>query len=196
MWWYMLQGNAVHRLKFFLPVLVLALGACDDGFGPGFWVARADTLTMYSASRVEYVGFRSALDIVTEPVVVLPIEAPGLTGNWDVALIDDAAGLSLVPASAFEGLTSRARIAVVTGVGFDELTEAPRDTTLYSAEPVRLQQNGVYVIRSRRSSCGLGSGYRYAKLKPVDINVDAGTLRFAIIRNPYCDDRSFVPPAP
>jgi hypothetical protein len=55
----------------------------------------------------------------------------------------------------------------------------------------------VYIVRSRRASCGgVSSGYRYAKLRPVEIDVAAGTYRFEIVRNPYCDNRSFVPPEP
>jgi hypothetical protein len=187
--------RAVHRTKLIVPMLALALAACDDPYGPGFWVATPDTMVMYSASRVEYIGFRSALNIANDPVTALPIEAPGLTGNWDVALTDHAGGLALVPAAAFDGVASRARIAVMpAGVGFAEVEQAPRDTTAYTAEAVSLQEQRVYVIRSRRASCGFSSGYRYAKVMPVDVDAVAGTLRFIIVRNPYCDDRSFVPP--
>ena len=84
------------------------------------------------------------------------------------------------------------------------MTQAPRDSTAsawpplsapYSVEPVPLVAGDVYIVRSRRASCGgVSSGYRYAKLRPVEINVAAGTYTFEIVRNPYCDDRSFVPP--
>lgn len=186
--------KAVHRLRFFAPFLAVALGACNDQFGPRFWNATPDTVVMYSASRAEYLGFRSALDIATDPVATLPIEAPGLTGNWDVALADDAGGLAFVPAIAFDGF-SRARIAVMpAGTVFDELERAPSDTIAYTATAVQLQEGRVYVIRSRRAPCGFNAGFRYAKVMPVEIDNAAGILRFAIVRNPYCDNRSFVPP--
>jgi hypothetical protein len=72
--------------------------------------------------------------------------------------------------------------------------EAPRDTVDFRASAVPLRPDAVYVVRSRLANCGFSNGYRYAKLKPVEINVPRGLFRFAIVRNPFCDDRSFVPP--
>jgi hypothetical protein len=182
----------IRRLFFclFLPFL----GACDDGFGPRFWDATPDTLLIHSASRNDYIGLASAVDVAAEPVTPLPIEVPGLTGNWDFALADEGGELTLLPASVIPGTASRARVALLQDRDFDTLEEAPRDTTLYSASAVAVRADAVYVIRSRRANCGLSSGHRYAKLKPVDIDVTLGRLRFAIVRNPYCEDRSFVPP--
>jgi hypothetical protein len=174
----------------FLPVL----GACGDGLGPRFWDATPDTLLIHSASRSEYVGLASAVDVTADPVTPLPIEVPGLTGNWDFALADASGVLVLLPASVIPGTESRARVGLLQGVDFDTLEEAPRDTAQFSASAVPLSSDGVYVIRSRRANCGFSAGYRYAKLKPVEIDVQGGRLRFAIVRNPYCDDRSFVPP--
>ncbi|MEX1184208.1 MAG: hypothetical protein WEF86_13330 [Gemmatimonadota bacterium] len=184
----------MYRLKRWAPLMALVFGACDDGFGPGSWIAAPDTVVLYSASRAEYLGLGSALDIVRQPVGAVKIETAGQTGNWDAALIEVDGALWLAPAASFEGLASRARIAVLANVSWDELEQAPRDTTLYTAEPVLVQANTVYVVRSRRASCGLSQGYRYAKLDPIEVDVDAGTFSFEVIRNPYCDDRSFVPP--
>lgn len=177
-----------------IPLLILVLAACDDPFGPAVWDATPDTLLLYSASRAEYLGFPSALDVATVPVQLVPIEAPTVTGNWDLALLDSGGGLALAPSGAFAGLESRARISVLTNRTLDSVTQASRDTTTYTADAVALELGNVYVVRSRRASCGVSSGYRYAKLRPVEINVAAGTYRFEIVRNPYCDNRSFVPP--
>lgn len=182
----------IRRLLFCL--FVPALGACDDGLGPRFWDATPDTLLIHSASRNEYVGLASAVDVAADPVTPLPIEVPGLTSSWDFALADESGGLVLLPASVIPGIDSRARIALLQGRDFDTLEEAPRDTTLYSAIAVLVRGDAVYVIRSRRANCGFSTGFRYAKVKPVEIDVARGTLRFAVVRNPFCDDRSFVPP--
>lgn len=185
----------MRKLKRLLPLVFVMLAACDDPFGPNHWIAFQDTLVMYSASRAEYVGLGSVLDAVADPVTVLPIEIPGATGNWDLVLIDEGSGLSLVPAGALTGLESnRARLAVLEGRDFETLEEAPSDTTRYSAGPVPLRLGVVYVLRTRKGPCGLTSGYRYAKLKPLAIDVARGTFRFVVTRNPYCDDRSLVPP--
>jgi hypothetical protein len=179
--------------KLLLLVCVTCLAACDDGIGPRFWIDTPDTLLLHSASRGEYIGLQSAIDLTADPVAALPIEIPGVAANWDFALVEQGGSMVLLPAAAVAGTSSRARIARLQNVNFDELLEAPRDTTLYSAVAVPLNTSSVYVIRSRRASCGFSTGYRYAKLKPVVIDAAAGKLRFAIVRNPYCDDRSFVP---
>ncbi|MBR9990735.1 MAG: hypothetical protein KFH98_13325 [Gemmatimonadetes bacterium] len=190
-----MMGGLVNRLKRLIPLTVLIVAACDDPFGPAMWNATPDTVLVYSASRAEYIGRASALDITSVPVAVLPLEAPGVTGNWDIALTDGAGGLALVPASAFPGLESRSRIGVVSGALLADVTQAPRDTASYTVEPVPVRLGDVYIIRSRRASCGgASSGYRYGKLRPVTIDEAAGTLRFEIVVNPYCDNRSFVPP--
>jgi len=186
---------ALQKLKRYIPVLVVLLAACDDPFGPGSWIAVQDTLTMYSASRAQYVGMGSAVDAVSDPVAVLPIEVPGATGNWDFALIEDANGLQLAPAGSFTGLEdNRARIAVLEGQSFATLEEAPSDTSRYSAAPVRARTGVVYVLRTRKGGCGLSTGYRYAKMQAVEVDAARGIFRFYITRNPYCDDRSLVPP--
>lgn len=187
-------GGPVRRLKQFLPLVVLIVSACDDPFGPSIWDDTPEEVLLYSASRPEYIGLVSAVDITLVPVIALPIESPGLTGNWDFALTDHDGGLALVPAGAFEGLDSRARIGVDTVRAFEDIAQAMRDTTLYTADPVPVELGNVYIIRSRRSACGVSRGYRYAKLRPTAIDVAAGTLEFEIVRNPYCDNRSFVPP--
>lgn len=188
------MDRAVHRIKQFLPLIAVALGACGDSTGPAFWDATPVVLLLYSASVPEYIGYRSALDVVSSPVQAVPIETAGATGQWDVALVHDGGSLALVAASGFEGLSSRAAVAEIEGAVFADVDRAPSDTAAYSTEPVPLRSNAVYIIRSRRGSCGFTSGYRYAKLQPLSIDVAAGTFRFSIVRNPYCDDRSFVPP--
>ena len=190
-----MTGGHVQRLKRLVPLAVLIVAACDDPYGPALWNADPDTLLVFSASRDEYIGEASVVDITRMPVTPLPLEAPGVTGNWDIALVDVAGGLALAPASSFAGLESRARVGVLADRLLDDVKEAPRDTALFQAEPIALRAGDVYVVRSRRASCGgVSSGYRYAKLRPVTIDEAAGTLQFEIVVNPYCDNRSFVPP--
>jgi hypothetical protein len=181
-------------VKRVLPLLLLALAACDDPFGPQYWNPAPQSVTMFSASRAEYVGLVSAVDLASDPVRAMSIEAPGATGNWDFVLVDGPGGLQLMSAEGFDGLTSRARIAVIENAAFLDIREAPRDTARYTVGPVPLRTGVVYVIRSRRSVCGFTSGVRYAKMQPVEIDQERGIFRAAIVRNPYCDDRALVPP--
>ena len=94
------MGGSVQKLKRLIPLVVLIVAACDDPFGPAFWDATPDTVVLYSASRAEFIGRPSAVDITSIPVAALPIESPAITGNWDFALTDLNGGLALVPASA------------------------------------------------------------------------------------------------
>lgn len=189
-------GFSVRRQYSWIPlVAVLTLAACDDPFGPQVWDGTPATMTLYSASRAEYVGLVSALDIVSQPVTPVSIEAPGALGNWDLVLLDGPDGLMFSSSStAFEGAPTGARIAMITNTAFVDVTEAPSDTAAYTFGPVPLRTDAVYVIRSRRSGCGFTSGVRYAKLQPIEIDLARGTFRFAVVRNPYCEIRSLVPP--
>jgi hypothetical protein len=180
--------------KLLLAICVPLVAACDDGLGPQFWDATPDTVLILSSSRPEYIGLVSAVDVTASPVTPLPIEAAGVTGQWDFMLADQGDGMVLLPASVVPAIGSRARIAVLLNQNFDDVREAPRDTVDFSASAVPLRPDAVYVVRSRLANCGFSNGYRYAKLKPVEINVPRGLFRFAIVRNPFCDDRSFVPP--
>jgi hypothetical protein len=188
-------GSSVHRILRILPLAAaLAMTACDDPFGPQFWNPAPWEVTLYSASRAEYIGLVSAVDIVSDPVQGISIEAPGATGQWDLVLVDQPGGLALAPVGAVGGTPSRAGIAVIQGQAFIDVAEAPRDADAYSQQPVLLQTGVVYVIRSRRANCGFTTGVRYAKVQPIEIDQQRGIFRFAVVRNPYCDDRALVPP--
>lgn len=175
---------------------LLPLAACDDPFGPRGWDATADTAQIWSASRTELIGFPSAWDFTTDPTRPVMVEAPGATQSWDVVLIDYNGALALAPASFFTGQGTRAAIAVRPSTTLESITRAPRDTASYQRSPVPLRVGDVYIIRTRIQVCenGIGTGTRYAKIAPVSIDPEAGTLRFALVRNPYCDDRDLVPP--
>jgi hypothetical protein len=171
----------------------LALAACGDGLGPGAWDDRPDTTMIYSASRPEYLGRPSAYDFVGLRRVA--IEGSTETGAWDVMLLDANGSLALLPAGALPGITSRAGIARVQATTLAEVREAPRDTAAFVTTGTVLEPGAIYVVRSRREICfGFGSGVRYAKIQVVALDPAAGTFRFAVVRNPICNNRSLVPP--
>ncbi|HUP89893.1 MAG TPA: hypothetical protein VM100_11095 [Longimicrobiales bacterium] len=180
------------RVRFLLLILAaVASGACDDALGPQAWDATPDTITLYSASRTDLLGFPSGYDFVNRTPI--RVEAAGTVGAWDVVLAGTTT-LQLVPAGAFQGNPSRAGIAVITGATFDALKEAPSDTAAFTQQPVTIANGGVYVVRTRRYACSFSTAVNFAKVKVVALDVAAGSARFAVVRNPYCNDRSFVPP--
>jgi hypothetical protein len=181
------------RYRFTLVLVTVgALGACDDDLSLGTWDATPDTIALFSLSRPDGLGFPSAYDFSTRRVI--EVETPGATGNWDVVLADGSTALQLVPAGAFEGQTSRAAIATIPGQAFDDLTEAPADTARFTAQPVMLEAGGVYVVRSRRVACGFSTAVHYAKILAVTLDPVEGIATFAVVANPLCNDRSFIPP--
>jgi len=191
--------TAWNTWKRVLPLLALPwLGvatACDDPFGPLDWDATPDTASLWSASRLELVEQPAAFDFALGGVPVW-IEFTSGADTWDVVLIDHEGQLALAPASYFAGQGTRAGIAVRTGTTLDEVTRAPSDSAAYQRTPVVLETGAVYIIRTRSTVCesGYSSGTRYSKIRPVTIDVAAGTLMFEMVRNPYCSNRSFIPP--
>lgn len=171
----------------------VATAACNDNLGVQPWNDTPDTTSLYSASRAQYLGLPSAYDFAS--ISPVRIEASGAAGNWDIALTESNGQLQLTPAAAFEGQeTSRAGVATITGTSFESLKEAPTDTSKYSRAPVAITQGGVYVVRSRLVACSFTTSVFYSKVVALSVDATSGQARFAFVRNPYCGNRSFVPP--
>ncbi len=171
-----------------------SLGAAGCGSDPFTykWVAQQDTVLLYSLARPEinlYSGFNF------NQRTRVRIEAASSTGLWDVAVDTRDGKIVLLPPGAL-GVTSRAGIAVMEGQSYDDVTSAPADTSLYvTAEPVPVSEGNVYVVRTGRSVGSYGTYcVYYAKLAPLLIDPDGGTLTFAFDASPVCNDRSLVPP--
>jgi hypothetical protein len=187
---YMLSAFKLARIVLACAA-VLPIVACDDDLGLDDWSATPDTTTIFSLSRVDLIGRPSAYDFIGH--IPVEVESVGATGNWDVALRHEGSQLALVPAGGFEGQTSRAGLALMPNVTFEDLGEAPGDTAAFTREPVMVQEGQVYVVRTRRASCGFTTGVRYGKLKIIAVDPAAGTLRFASLVNPFCNDRNLIP---
>ncbi len=187
----MLSSFELARL-FLICAAALPLVACDEELGLDDWTATPDTNVIYSLSRPELLGRPSAYDFINH--TVLRVETPAATNSWDVALRDEGGQLALVPASGFQGQVSRAGLALITNQTFEELAEAPEDTAAFSSAPAVLQAGQVYAVRTRRAACSFSNSVRYAKIKILDVDVTAGTVRFESILNPFCNDRALIPP--
>lgn len=190
-------GGATRRLRFFVSIFALLLAACDDGLGPLPWAAIPDTLTIFSVSREELLGRPSALDISSQIVRTVVVESAAEAGTWDIALAELDGEFVMLPASVIPGLDQRVGIATMTETTLPDVREAPGDTARYATRrPVPIEIGTVYVIRSRREACGAfgGTGVRYAKMKALALDAMAGSFRFEVVRNPYCNDRRLIPP--
>lgn len=172
--------------------LVALLAACEDDPFRINWPAAPDTVLLYSLARPE-LGLESAFNFNARQRI--RIEAPTATGNWDLAVDTEDDGLVFLPPGAF-AISSRARVTALEGRSFDDVREAPEDTTLYSAaDPVPVELNTVYVVRTSQSVGSFGRRCVYfAKLEPLHVDPVAGTLRFVYDSNPVCNDPRLVPP--
>ena len=175
-----------------LAAAAFSMAACDDDLGLGTWSAAPDTATLFSLSRPDLIGLPSAYDFINH--TVFEVESPGATGQWDIALRDEGGQLALVPAGAFEGQDSRAALALITGGTFDSLDEAPGDTSAYSRNAVVVQAGQVYAVRTRRAGCTFTTAVRFGKMRIIAVDPVAGTVKFEAVVNPFCNDRSLVPP--
>jgi hypothetical protein len=182
------------RNRFALILMAaVAVSGCEDDFSIQPWDDTPENISLFSLSRSDLIGLPSGYDFVNRRIV--EVEQPGAGGNWDVALGGTATQLQLIPAAAFDGqATSRAAIAPITTTTYELLTQAPSDDAQYLTAPVNVTLGGVYVIRTRRSPCGFSTGVKFGKIKAVAVDAAQGTATFAVVVNPYCNDRSFVPP--
>ncbi len=179
--------------RIFLPIVVLAVAACNDNLGPTAWSDVPDTVTLYSASRASLIGQPSGFDFSIPRSVVL--ESATESGNFDMALTDQGGAFTLIPSGVVLGTYNRAGIATVKADSLHAIRQAPSDTAQFTTNTaVPIHVGDFLVIRSRRVSCVLTTGSYYAKLQVVAVNPDSGTMKMAYARNPYCGDQSLVPP--
>lgn len=173
--------------------MTFGLSACSgrDPFDIG-WTQSPDTVLLFSLSRPE-LNLPSAFDFHLGVTHVL--EAPASTGQWDVVL--DTQGDELVfLLPEVLGITSEARIIELPGLTFDEVSEAPSDSTTYTIdEAVSLATGSVYVVRTHKGSDQFGFNCLfYAKMQPLEIDIERGTLVFVYDANPLCNDTDLIAP--
>jgi hypothetical protein len=175
------------------PVLALALvtAGCEDPFEIR-WEAQTDSALIYSLARTDP-NLPTAFNFYFRAPIT--IEAPGSTGQWDVALDTQGGGLVLLPPRAL-GINSRARIAPLPGIPFNDVTEAPADTAAYvSNRPVPLALGTTYVVQTSEQSGSFGQRcVFFAKMEPLVLDVVRGTLRFLYDASPVCNDTRLIPP--
>jgi hypothetical protein len=179
------------RIRSALVFLAAVLSAaCGDSTGFTDWDPTPDSVTLYSASRPELLGQPSAFNVTD--LTVVRVEAPAAVGNWDFVLTGTNQ-LQLTPAGAFGGQTSKAALIAVPGKTLDQVTEAPSDTSLYSYQSAPIAPGNVFILRTRKVACSFSTASHYGKLQVVSVDAAQGSAKFVVVRNPYCDDRSFDP---
>jgi hypothetical protein len=181
---------SVKALCAVLPALVLLAGCRDDPFEIP-WEENPFETTIYALDRPE-LNRPSGFDMSRRARVI--IEGPEAGGRWDFAVDRQDGGMVLLPPRVL-GVTSRAAIAPIPGVSYDDVREAPRDTLAYiSREPVPLQHGTIYVIRTHQQADAFGRQcVFYGRVEPVEMDVETGTFRFRSDTSPECNNRRLVP---
>lgn len=172
-------------------VVGTAVAACDaDPFEPQ-WASAIDTVQLFTLARPE-LNLPSAFGFNSRRT--FRVEGATSSGNWDLALDTQGGELVFLPPGAV-GIPSRAGISLRPEATFDDLAEAPRDTAEYSlVEPVPVEVGAVYAIRTAQQTNSFGSRCVYfAKMEPVEMDPEGGTVRFRFEANPICNDSRLVP---
>jgi hypothetical protein len=178
----------VALVIFVLPYVM----GCDDDLFKIDWVENPDTALLYSLARPE-LNLLSAFNFLQRTPV--PIESPSSTGQWDIVLDTQEGGLVLLPPGAVGVSGSRARIIPMEGMSYDEVREAPSDTTLYVGDAaVSVNMGSTYVIRTRQSRDLYGRVcVFYGKMSPLAMDPVLGTLSFVFDVSPECNSRRLYP---
>ncbi len=186
-----MQISRLGRRLLVLPSLLFSVACSDDIFRLR-WSSDPDTALVYSLARPE-LNLPSGFDFVNRTAV--EIQAPGATGSWDFALDTQGGQLVMVPPTVY-GITSEARITVIPGMRFEDVQKAPSDTSRYTGtEAVPVSLGNTYVFQTHLARDRFGQLCRFfAKLEPLALDVQLGTMRFVFDRNPLCEDLDLIPP--
>jgi len=167
--------------------------ACDDDPFKINWELSPDTVLLYSLARPE-MNLKSAFDFVGR--VPVRVESPSAVGEWDLAVDTQDGALVFVPPGAIGITGSKASIAPMGDMPYDEIQKAPRDTTAYIGDRgVPVKVGDLYVIRTRQRVGSWGSQcVYYGKMEPLTADPETGILTFQYDISPACNDRKLVPP--
>lgn len=172
-----------------LLVLIVA-SACDEDPFALTWENRTDTTTVYSMARPE-THLPTAFNFVGRRPV--RIDAPTAAGRWDWTLDTQEGELVLLPPRAI-GLESTAGIIALPGEEFDDVAEAPQDSTVYVRDlPVPVEMGTVYVVRTHQETNSFGQRcIYYGKMEPIAQDTVEGILEFIFDANPICNERALI----
>ena len=181
------------RLALMVSALALSSAACGGDPFALQWVENPEEATVYALDRPEP-HLRSGFNLFERRPV--RIEEPAADGRWDFAVERRDGTLYFLPPRVMGIRNSRAGLSPMQGIPWEDIREAPSDSTLYIFnEPVEAERGTVYVIQTHEQtgSFGLRCVY-YGKVEPVELDVERGALTFLFDVSPDCNNRDLVPP--
>ncbi|MCH7855324.1 MAG: hypothetical protein IIB37_01110 [Gemmatimonadetes bacterium] len=189
---FLFRSGPIHVGGLFFVALALGATGCGENIFDIKWTeARVDTVLIYSLARPE-LNLPSGFDFLSRRGVEL--HRPGATGVWDLALDTQDGQMVFLPPGALD-IVSDAMILPLPGEAFDDVIEAPKDSTLYTRDrAVTVETGTVYVLRTHRGANRFGIPCSfYGKLQPLDVDPVLGTVRFMYDVSRLCDDRGLIP---
>ena len=173
-------------------VSCMFLAACDDDPFLIEWTENPQESVLFALDRDE-LNSPSAYNMLARLQVV--IEDPVTEGRWDFA-VDRQNGQMVFLTPRVLGIPSEAALVPFPGMEFEEMRRAPSDTLLYVTDkPVPVELGTIYVVRTHEQIGSYGRiCFYYGKLEPLEIDLQAGVLRFLQDTSPACNNRSLVPP--
>ena len=180
----------VHGLLVVAAFPVAPSGCGDDPLAVQ-WTANPDTVQLYALSRPEP-NLLSAFDFYNR--IPKRLEAVTTGNRWDlVADVREGQFVWLPPGSL--GISSDAALATLDDETFESAARAPSDTARYVRnEPIPIQFDRIYVIRTRRLQGGFSACNYYGKIEALEADPIAGTIRFQFDVNLVCNSLDLVPP--
>ena len=175
-----------------LVASVLGIAACGENIFDVNWVnPKVQTVLLYSLTRPD-LNVPSGYDFVNrEPV---EIQEAGATGFWDLLVDMQDGQLVFIPPGAL-GIDSDVMVLPMTGMSFDEVLEAPEDSTLYIRDqPIPAEVGTTYILRTHEGQSDFGIPCVFwGKLETTEVHPAAETVVFIYDVSPLCDDRGLVP---
>ena len=179
------------RSGMMLGLLALLMAGCDDDPFAQDWNENRTEGTVYALGHPDDVP-ATAWDLLFREGARL--DNPDTEGDWDFAVDEEGGNMYLLPPRAL-GLPSRVGIHRVPDVEWEDVTRAPSDTADYvTREPVELEENDIYVFRTRQQTDELGrTCVFYGKVEPLNVDPELMRFRFSFDVNPVCNSRNLVP---
>ena len=168
-----------------------ALSSCGEDPVTIQWSANPDTVQLYALSRPEP-NLLSAFDFYNR--IPKRLESVTTGNQWDLVTdVQDGQFVWLPPGSL--GISSDAALATIEGETFESAARAPSDTARYvKDEPIPIQADRIYVIRTRRFQGNFSTCNYYGKIEALEMDPVAGTIRFQFDVNRVCNDLALIPP--
>lgn len=180
-------------------LLLLGLAACDDP-NSGIYDPRIREDTVDLAAPAVAPEIPSALDVSysSGPIRGRYPELAADAENWDVAIRREGDELLFAPAGLFQfqnptvGGASTAGVTEPIERTMDELRQAPSESAFVDDSMITIRPGFVYVVRSRTTGASFSGCQNYAKVQPLEVNAEAGTVRLRVVGNERCNDRRLV----